>query len=252
MMSAQSRPVLSLRSYPPHETEHAHDWHQVVLPVDGAMEMHVAGADGLVGESRFVIVPAQARHRFATPQPGRFVVLDVPSGAGFCGLPERLLAQAQGTPFHALDEGLRHLAHYIAHDAQKPARRADLLDRLGALLLEAIGERIDEPQLGPPALQRAMMRLQAGFEPSLTVPALAVAAGVSVSGLHALFQRWLGISPGRYLLDLRLREAERLIGETRRPLAEIALAVGFSDQSALTRSLKRRRAVTPGALRRGG
>jgi transcriptional regulator GlxA family with amidase domain len=43
-----------------------------------------------------------------------------------------------------------------------------------------------------------------------------------------------------------------MLRETRLPIAEIALAVGFSDQSALTRCLRRRRATTPLALRRGG
>ena len=245
------RPILSLRSYPPHETEHAHDWHQIVVPVDGTMQMRIAGQDGIVDDSRFVIVASQARHRFTTPQHGHFVVLDVPTGAGFFGLPDRLVQQAEGQPFHPLDAGLRHLAHYIAHDAAAPARRSDLLDRLGGMLLEAVAERSGDRLHWPPALERAVSLLGHGYDATLTVQQLAVAAGVSVSGLHALFQRWIGMSPGRYLADLRLREAEQLIRETRRPLAEIALAVGFSDQSALTRSLRRRRSTTPAALRRG-
>ncbi|MGO4667312.1 AraC family transcriptional regulator [Bosea sp. 2RAB26] len=245
------RPILSLRSYPPHETEHAHDWHQIVVPVDGTMQMRIAGQDGIVDDSSFVIVASQARHRFTTPHHGHFVVLDVPTGAGFFGLPDRLVQQAEGQPFHPLDAGLRHLAHYIAHDAAAPARRSDLLDRLGGMLLEAVAERSGDRLHWPPALERAVSLLGHGYDATLTVQQLAVAAGVSVSGLHALFQRWIGMSPGRYLADLRLREAEQLIRETRRPLAEIALAVGFSDQSALTRSLRRRRSTTPAALRRG-
>lgn len=62
--------------------------------------------------------------------------------------------------------------------------------------------------------------------------------------------RALGCVPGEYLVRRRLDAAEALLRDGTLPIAEVALATGYSDQSALTRRLKRRRGVTPAALRR--
>ena len=76
--------------------------------------------------------------------------------------------------------------------------------------------------------------------------------GVSASVLHERFRLITGHAPIEYLQSVRLDEAERLLRASRLSIAEIALRVGFSDQTALTRALKRRRGVTPGAVRRVG
>ena len=70
-----------------------------------------------------------------------------------------------------------------------------------------------------------------------------------MSRFHATFRRETGDTPADRLAATRLDRAEDLLRETRLSIAEIALAVGFSDQSALTRSFRRRRGTTPAAFR---
>ena len=50
-------------------------------------------------------------------------------------------------------------------------------------------------------------------------------------------------------MNVRLDHAERLLRASDLSIAEIAVATGFSDQSALTRSLRRRRGTTPARFR---
>jgi AraC-like DNA-binding protein len=71
-----------------------------------------------------------------------------------------------------------------------------------------------------------------------------------VSRLHALFQAELDTSPHAWLRDVRLARARTWLAETTAPIAGIALAAGFSDQSALTRALRDATGMTPGAYRR--
>ena len=89
------------------------------------------------------------------------------------------------------------------------------------------------------------------LEPCLpwTTEAMARTANVSVSRLHALFREELGASPHGWLLDCRLKRACALLAATNRPVAEIALATGFSEQSALTRAMRRVLDTTPSAYR---
>jgi AraC-like DNA-binding protein len=83
-----------------------------------------------------------------------------------------------------------------------------------------------------------------------TTDTMARCAGLSVSRLHALFRTELDTSPHAWLRDVRLSRARAWLAETTRPIAEIALAAGFSDQSALTRALRDTTGMTPGAYRR--
>ena len=53
------------------------------------------------------------------------------------------------------------------------------------------------------------------------------------------------MSPHAYLIQLRLEKARQLISKGK-SIADAALLAGFSDQSHLTRSFKKRYGLTPG------
>jgi AraC-like DNA-binding protein len=53
-----------------------------------------------------------------------------------------------------------------------------------------------------------------------------------------------------HVAALRLERAMARLAASDATIAEIALSCGYSDQSALTRALKRRHGVTPAAYRR--
>ncbi|MDX8482015.1 AraC family transcriptional regulator [Mesorhizobium sp. VK24D] len=86
--------------------------------------------------------------------------------------------------------------------------------------------------------------LSAGFD----LAHLAAAAGVTRFQVIRDFHRAAGMTPGQYLRDRRIRAASALI-RTDMPLAEIAAATGFADQSHLTRVFKAIKGVSPGAWR---
>jgi methylphosphotriester-DNA--protein-cysteine methyltransferase len=70
-------------------------------------------------------------------------------------------------------------------------------------------------------------------------------------GLARLFKQSLGVSPHQYLIQVRVNSARWLLsaGSGERSLAEVATAVGFADQSHLTRHFQRMTGVTPGQFR---
>ena len=68
---------------------------------------------------------------------------------------------------------------------------------------------------------------------------MAGVVGVSESRLHTLFQREFGLSPQAWLSACRLRWAKHQLRTTAAPISDIALAAGYSEQSALTRALRR-------------
>jgi AraC family transcriptional regulator len=84
----------------------------------------------------------------------------------------------------------------------------------------------------------------------LKLSELASAAGVSTYHFCRQFKRSTGVSPWQYVLRWRVdRAAAMLATNPRTPVAAVAAACGFVDQSHLTRVFRRLRRLTPGQFR---
>ena len=90
------------------------------------------------------------------------------------------------------------------------------------------------------------MRRKAG-DSSLTVREVAVYCHVSEGYLRKLFREKYGASPFRAITDLRMKKA-RLLAEEKRPVKEIALAVGYSDVFQFSRAYKKYYGHPPSTL----
>ena len=78
-----------------------------------------------------------------------------------------------------------------------------------------------------------------------TLRDMADKTGMSVSYFRSQFSRQLDISPGKYLLDLRMNEATRLLRETLTPIKDIAELIGYSNIVPFYNSFKTRFKMTP-------
>lgn len=63
-----------------------------------------------------------------------------------------------------------------------------------------------------------------------------------------LFKQSTGRSPYQYLIQQRVERAKQILLQGNMSIAEVAIAVGFSDQSQLTHHFKRRLGITPKQL----
>lgn len=90
------------------------------------------------------------------------------------------------------------------------------------------------------------------FRQGIGVEDLAGVAGLSRSYFTRRFTREVGVSPHQYLMDLRVREAARLLLQSDATLEGIAMNVGFCDGNHLCKSFKAATGMTPGAFRRRG
>ena len=80
----------------------------------------------------------------------------------------------------------------------------------------------------------------------LTVEQMAAEACLSPFHFMRTFKRAFGVSPHRYLLDLRLERARALMG--RYPLGVVAALSGFADLSAFSKAFRARHGVAPSKL----
>ncbi len=244
-----ARAHVSLRTYAQTNTIHAHDWHQLVLPVLGAHAVSVGAVSGRVEGGRGILIASGLPHRFRGLGENCFVVLDIPREARRSqGLPEAVWRPAMTQPFFPIDDGLNRFAHYVAHEMTSGALDAATEHHVVNLLIHSLTRRLDGRRT-PPAVARAVELIHADYAEPFSVAELAAAVGLSPSALHERFRAAMDCGPGEYAMAVRLDHAERLLRASDLSIAEIAVATGFSDQSALTRSLRRRRGVTPGRFR---
>ncbi|BAY81725.1 putative transcriptional regulator [Calothrix parasitica NIES-267] len=69
--------------------------------------------------------------------------------------------------------------------------------------------------------------------------------GISRYHFCRLFQKSMGISPYQYLIKCRIERAKELLLQPHTSIADVALKVGFSNQSHFSKYFKRVVGMTP-------
>ena len=107
--------------------------------------------------------------------------------------------------------------------------------------------RFNEQRLGQErrAVQQARRYIDECFAQGISLTQLAEQVALSPYYLLRVFRAEVGMPPYTYLESVRIRQAQRLI-EAGKPLAEVAVEVGFSSQSHLTHRFKQIIGATPG------
>jgi AraC-like DNA-binding protein len=103
--------------------------------------------------------------------------------------------------------------------------------------------------LSPRTRRRVQDYIMVHLNQRITNDALAQVAGLSVCYFARAFKETEGMSPHRYVLNCRVKRAMELLLHTQMPLSEIAMAMGFSDQSHYTRCFREICGLTPGSYR---
>ena len=103
--------------------------------------------------------------------------------------------------------------------------------------------------LARPLLRRVMEYIDAHIDQDLGLRSLASVSGLSEDHFARAFRESTGVPPYRYLLQQRVTRARQLLETSDVPIVDIAHALGFTDQSHLTRLLRRETGLTPGKLR---
>jgi AraC-like DNA-binding protein len=97
----------------------------------------------------------------------------------------------------------------------------------------------------PRSLEPALRHIDTHLGEPLRLQALAALCGLSLWRFATVFRQRLGVSPYRYVNQLRVRRAQELLSQGV-PAARVASESGFYDQSHLGRRFKHACGMTPG------
>ncbi|PMR76465.1 AraC family transcriptional regulator [Billgrantia endophytica] len=105
-------------------------------------------------------------------------------------------------------------------------------------------EALRDPRLG-----RVIAALHREPGRNWTVAELAAEMGSSRSVFAERFLAVTGMTPHRYVTELRMRLAAQWIGRERQPIESVAYRLGYGSAAAFSRAFKRIHGYPPGALR---
>lgn len=128
----------------------------------------------------------------------------------------------------------------------QPERQAELAEEAMRLWEQAawhLGARF------PTWLPALVDLLHENWHKSPSATDLAAEIGFSPQYLCRTFKRWMGVTLTQYNQAIRLDYARGLLWGSGAEVSQIASMTGFTDQSHLTRVLRRHSGKTPGALR---
>jgi len=126
-------------------------------------------------------------------------------------------------------------------------RRGRIVGTVG--MTRMIDDSVVESDREDAALGRVLAHMRTHHAEPLSNPQLARIAGRSVRAFERMFRRQMRLTPQHYLRRLRVRLACHALVTRGNPLAEIAAAHGFYDQSHLVREFRRETGVTPSEYR---
>lgn len=98
-------------------------------------------------------------------------------------------------------------------------------------------------------LMRAVELVQENLEDPLSPGQIADTLGICIRQVERLFQRHLGTSPKRFIMEARLTRARNLLVQTDLSITEVAVACGFRTPSTFSRVYRAHFMVSPAAQR---
>jgi AraC family transcriptional regulator len=138
-------------------------------------------------------------------------------------------------------------------------KESQIMDSASSLAIEALTLEMlaQTARLGlvghlsstPRWLNHARAILHENFSQQLSLSCVAELVGVHPAHLAKMFRKHFQCTVGEYIRRLRLEQAVRELTDSAKPLAEIALAAGFYDQSHFTREFKLHNGMTPAEFR---
>lgn len=221
------------------------------IPLEGNMVIEIDGLPNQVNVGEILILPAGVQNTLRT------------GPAGFCrkcsfgisgNMVQSLLASLglEGNRVYSLKNpdrilGLLDSAVRIMHEADPV--QAPRLAGLTMEILAELSEQCTERNLRREVAD-AVRIIEYNLIHNMSVSEIASTLGISRQQLYLLFRKQFGTSPKRYIMDLRMRQAETMLRQSRMQIKTIAANVGCSSELHLIREFRKRFGVTPGTYRK--
>ena len=106
-------------------------------------------------------------------------------------------------------------------------------------------EKFDNPSGYYQDITAAVDHIRNNYQDHLSIKDLADLANLSVRQFERKFKHYFSTTPQKYLIKLRVHAACDLLRKNSDPLSDVALSMGFYDQSSFANHFKKCMGITP-------
>jgi len=240
---------------------HHHDVYQILYALDGEGRIVIGGRAHEAARDQVVFLTPGTEH--AVVSDTRLTLLVLAFGADLAELFVRLVPAAaeplarsfaqrpgalQGSDWRSL---LRRLLHEQGRAEQDPlggaAVRVTMMNVLHLLLRTAHAPSA----AGANTLRAERIRkeIDAHYFQPFSLEALAAKMGISSRYVNEIFKERYGVTPLRYLTEVRIGLAKKLLAETDKDIVSVCFEVGYDTLSTFYRAFKNIVRVSPNQYR---
>lgn len=220
-------PSLSIRSYTRTVRSHAHPYYQLVLPINGHIEIAQDCYTGNVGVGEGVCIAPHEIHDFSANENAKFVVADLLS------VPVQL--QDKHSPIFQVNSALQaflsfvevQLTHYAFYGHSEVAELFQVL-----LAKSEVGSATGK------GMTRVLSHIHSDVGGDHSVKNLSGLACMGTTQFKKRFKEASGHSLRDYLVKVRMEKAKALLRNTDTPMLGIAQLTGYEDVAAFSRRFK--------------
>ncbi|MCE2029169.1 AraC family transcriptional regulator [Sessilibacter corallicola] len=239
--SINDNPSISLRSYCSDVHVHSHDYHQLVLPITGKLDMCVDENEGYVCQQRAAVIAQGRDHGFSSVDHNQFLVADIPS---------ILAPELKELPsFIKLDESLLQYNHFLHRSLMQGQTHHNSQRQMLVLLVQLLKERFCTTKPIDHRIQSAQNYIDRYFNQTITLAEIAAIAHLSTRQLSQLFKDHFNTTPLSYQIEKRMQHALHLLETSNACIESIAESVGYKNLSAFSDRFKKHFGCSPKHIR---
>ncbi|MDG3087778.1 AraC family transcriptional regulator [Vibrio hannami] len=236
--------------------DHAHDYLQVVIGLQGTVEFDINGKGNYMAPGQGCIITESAEHAFGgVNSPSDIFVLNFYADTEINQLNlSRLNEMAQKDYYFQLDDQLRQLINLLAVEIESNPDNLLLSQSCNHTIIALLNQHIRIFQSDSRSYRLDMEAINRYIEKhidrKISVAQLAGCVFLSESQFHHLFKESVGVTPHQYVLSKRVEYAKKLMEHGGYSLSHVAHMSGFAGHSTFTHAFSKLVGISPSKYRK--
>lgn len=222
------RIISDKRSYAKKVNTHNHDYGQLIIPLEGRLNIESDSEQALVDHGTMYLLKPSADHAYHADLLNQFLVLDIPE---YYFLEGRLEAIKQGQLIE-IDERLNMIKALMVKDCDDPVSLHNLFMYM-------------TQHLKTKSAYKSISFLDDHFDQEIEIKTLASIENYTESYYSEWFKRKTGKTVKAYQVEKRIERAKDLLIASDFSILQIAIQVGYDHQGSFSRAFKSLTGTSP-------
>lgn len=214
---------------------HSHDYAQLVIPLDGEMNVGLEHHCFTVGVDSIYLLPFGVEHSFCCHGRNQFLITNIPSY--LLGLGKYKLCN--GIKYE-LDERWKAIRFLLLDEFEHGTGSKDAISKLCYYFV---------PDMLNGKIPESVTYIREHYNENISVETLARIENYSIAYYSEWFKKSMGKLPMVYLHELRIERAKELLRSTNLNIMQVSREVGYTYESSFTKRFTIAEKISPKAYR---